>query len=121
MSGGPWRELFVELPMAILEAAVLQRQPQPQDQPAALPVTPVRPTMDDCVRLLTTRYGFRKIKTWRSERGALMVISAEYKCGHRTRYEISDQAFCAAHDLVAAVDLSVDTTSYGCFCVLPWW
>lgn len=122
----PFRELFVEVPQAILEAianealakqAESMLRPRPR-HPISEPIA--RLISQRYVHLVMNRYGWTTADVMRMEFDRIMRLVVTQRCGHRTSYEIDERmvlACCAPMDEVDMLDRVFDTQPRGCYCV----
>lgn len=123
MSGAPFRDLFVELPAAVFEslqaigeAAVVKAQ-----RPAPTKAPP-RPTLfaDHHIRLVLSRYGWRRAETRRIEHEATTYVLAELDCGHGQMYPVDERSILLAGSPAGEIELLdrvVERTPRRCYCV----
>lgn len=77
-----FRELFVEVPMALLEAAVAKAQPSV--------TVPIRFDVEYAVRVFSKQTGLDLIDSWRSADRDEIVVRVRLKCRHVGRITIDE-------------------------------
>ena len=117
MSGGPFRELFVEVPLAILEAAVREKlePPSKPETPAAKPETPAAKlglVHPDVWIVLFSDYP-PEARDWtldfweRDVARERIVVKVRLRCGHGAYFAVDERklASCALskRDLAAYI------------------
>lgn len=120
---GPFRELFVEVPQALLEAAVIEAQQR--QRPASATAVRHQSEPVGLVRILPEvfkrRYGWRgAVVVSRSARDALILVRGVSSCGHFQCVDIDERVVFAGAS-AATVD-TIDTyvqTQRGCYCMYP--
>ena len=116
---GPFRELFVEIPIALMEAAVAEAQ-QRIPAPPAMRRRSLRLDTPSMMRVFEQRYGWTNLQVWRSEMDAQWLIRAWTGCQHSVLYRVSEQAVVACETspslLLDLIDGAVDAESRRCSC-----
>jgi hypothetical protein len=120
----PFRELFVEVPQALLEAAVIEAQ---QRQAAASMTymlkraySPAPGTVLDYLHVIMRRYGWVTAEAVKCQGARTTEIDATLECGHRMVYVINDESLWRADSRwneIEVLDAAVDRTPRCCFCV----
>ena len=120
----PFRELFVELPRALLE--VLQgigeeavRQARPSQVVHRRPSPLLALDENDVGKFLCKHLRCKSIASWRSVSHRTTAFAARAQCGHKREFEISDTA--AIEDSRPQLAIELIARGYDgsrtCFCV----
>jgi hypothetical protein len=125
VNGGPFRDLFSELPRALFDAlkgigeeAVRKAQP-----PIVHRGPSVASQLNDepIVGYLCQRFGWKSVEVWRHAASRQTGFGGRLLCGHRFAFDISDSTIEDAHplrviDLIDRVWTSVRRVR-SCYCV----
>lgn len=121
---GPFRELFVELPQALLEAAIKQAQLKAEPAPRQESLTTQLGRLIDERWLgdyLCGRYAWRKVATWREPMDAMLRFRVVMQCGHKVKFGLFESIIEATHPtaILDEIDAEWERARFRrrCYCV----
>lgn len=111
---GPFRELFVELLQALLEAAIRQAQAKKSYEPKLS-----RLSMSDVqsvASVLCRRYEWKNVETFRYAARRETGFGGRMRCGHNFLYRMDDADLLEAPTMLDALDETVKEQPRFCYC-----
>jgi hypothetical protein len=124
---GVFRELFVEVPTALLEAAVKQAQAKQAPPPPKLVSESLTSQLSRLItenwlgEYLCGRFAWRSVSTWREPADSLLMFGVVMSCGHKNQFSLGETHIEDTHP-TRILDLITDKWERAqfrrrCYCV----
>jgi hypothetical protein len=112
---GVFRELFVEVPLALLEASVRQAQVKQEPERPKRTSLSLHEIQNICA-VLCRRYGWKNVESFRYAMRRTTGFGGRMLCGHNFLYELDDCEVMAATVMLDVLDAEVQAQPRFCYC-----